>query len=57
MMGLAIVCYGLGQLSERLIRPTDLDGFRRLVFALGFCFSVLLSFMIPLSIVVTHGPR
>ena len=56
MMGLANVCYGLGQFSERLIRPAEVDSFRRQVFAFGFCFSVFLPFTIPLSIVLNHGP-
>jgi hypothetical protein len=49
MIGVANICYGLGQLSERLLRPTDVKTFRNQVFALGFCFSVLLPFTMLLS--------
>lgn len=48
MMGLANIFYFLGPLSERVIRPRDSERYRRLCFRLGFWFSVLLPFSIPL---------
>jgi hypothetical protein len=47
MMVLANLCYWLGQLSERIIKPTDVDRYRRITFGLGFWLSVLLPFSIP----------
>jgi hypothetical protein len=47
MMGLANAFYFLGPLSERVIRPRDPQRYRRNCFRLGFWFSVLLPFSIP----------
>ena len=47
MMGLANVFYFLGPLSERVIRPRDPQRYRLNCFRLGFWFSVLLPFSIP----------
>ena len=47
MIGLANVFYYLGPLSERLVRPSDPERYRRICFRLGFWFSVLLPFTIP----------
>ena len=47
MMAVANVCYLLGPFSERAIKPTDIDRYRRITFGLGFWFSVLLPFSIP----------
>jgi hypothetical protein len=44
MMGVANLCYYLGPWSERLVRPTNVAGYRRIMFGLGFWFSVLLPF-------------
>jgi hypothetical protein len=42
MMAVANLCYRLGALSERLIRPSNPARYRIAVFSLGFWFSVLL---------------
>jgi hypothetical protein len=47
MMAVANVCYDAGQLSESLVKPTDVDRYRRVTFRLGFWVSVLLPFGIP----------
>ena len=47
MIGLANVFYFLGPLSERVVRPRDLEAYRLICFRLGFWFSVLLPFSIP----------
>jgi hypothetical protein len=47
MMALANVCYFLGPLSERIVRPTNTATYRKTAFRLGFWFSVLLPFMAP----------
>jgi hypothetical protein len=59
MMGVANVLYFLGPLSERIIRPTNIDKYRRTCYALGFWFSVLLPFSIPmlLTILVLFFPN
>jgi hypothetical protein len=43
-LGLANVCYYLGPLSEKLLRPSNVSAFRRAVFGLGVGFSLLLIF-------------
>jgi hypothetical protein len=47
MMVVANGCYSLGSFSERILKPTDLERYRRIAFRLGFGFSVLLPFSIP----------
>jgi ABC-type uncharacterized transport system permease subunit len=46
-IGVANVCYYLGPVSERVLRPRDPACYRRVAFRLGFWFSVLLPFTIP----------
>ncbi|HXT13459.1 MAG TPA: hypothetical protein VN873_18040 [Candidatus Angelobacter sp.] len=46
-IGIANVCYFLGPLSERIIRPSNLERYRLVCYRLGFWFSVLLPFSIP----------
>lgn len=48
MIGLANLCFFLGPLSERVHRPVDTMRFRQVFFRLGYWFSVLLPFSIPL---------
>jgi hypothetical protein len=47
MIGIANICYYLGPVSERIIRPSDPQRYRVICFRLGFWFSVLLPFGIP----------
>lgn len=59
MMGVANLCYLAGPLSESLLKPQDVDRYRRITFRLGFWFSVLLPFTIPALVTVsylTHPP-
>lgn len=44
MIGAANLCYNLGPWSERLVRPANVARYRKIVFRLGFWFSVLLPF-------------
>ena len=44
MIGVANLCYYLGPLSERLVRTANVAAYRKIVFWLGFWFSVLLPF-------------
>ncbi len=46
MMAMANVCYFAGPLSESLVKPTNLDRYRRVTYQFGFWFSVLLPFSI-----------
>jgi hypothetical protein len=46
-MAAANLLYLLGSLSEAVLRPADVDGFRRRMFGLGFWFSVALPFAFP----------
>ena len=47
MMGVANLFYNLGPLSERVVRPANVDRYRTNCYRLGFWFSVLLPFSIP----------
>jgi hypothetical protein len=47
-MLIANVCYGLGPLVERVIRPREATSFRRRTFTLGLAFSMALPFTVPL---------
>ncbi|MFN7618760.1 MAG: hypothetical protein ACK5RN_01305 [bacterium] len=46
-MAAANLLYLLGPLSEAVLRPAEVDGFRRRMFGLGFWFSVALPFAFP----------
>jgi hypothetical protein len=52
MMGVANVLYYLGPLSERVVRPVNVEGYRQICYRLGFWFSVLLPFSIPVLLTV-----
>jgi hypothetical protein len=53
MIGAANLCYYLGPFSERLVRPANVAGYRKIVFWLGFWFSVLLPFAPSVFLFVT----
>jgi hypothetical protein len=46
-MGAANVCYFVGPVSERIIKPKDVRRYRKITYGLGFWFSVLVPFSIP----------
>jgi hypothetical protein len=46
-MALANVCYFLGPLCERVVKPADLNSYRTAAYALGLWFSVALPFLVP----------
>ena len=54
MIAVANVCYLAGPLSESIIRPRNVDRFRRVTFQLGFWFSVLLPFAIPVIVALSY---
>lgn len=49
MMLIANICYFLGPVAEKLLRPKDVDRFRKVAYGLGFWFSCALPFSIPLT--------
>jgi MFS family permease len=53
MMVFANFCFLLGPFSERFVRPLDLSHYRHTCFRLGFWFSVLLPFSVPVLVVVS----
>ncbi len=53
MMVVANLCFLLGPFSERFVRPLDLPRYRHTCFRLGFWFSVLLPFSVPVLVVVS----
>lgn len=52
MMGVANVCYFLGPVSECLFRPRNFERYRQICYGLGYWFSVLLPFSIPVLLIV-----
>jgi hypothetical protein len=54
MVAVANVCYLAGPLSESIIKPRNIDRYRRITFQLGFWFSVLLPFTIPLVVASSY---
>jgi len=52
-IGIANGCFFLGPLSELVIRPTNPERYRRICFRLGFWFSVLLPFTVPVMLAVS----
>ena len=57
MMGLANCCYELGPAMEHMVEPEKRAQYRERYFQLGYWFSVLLPFSIPLLIVLTYLPQ
>ncbi len=47
LMGAANVCYLLGPLTESVVKPTDIDRYRRTAFTCGFWGSIALPFVFP----------
>ena len=50
MMAIANVCYFAGPLSESILKPRNIEGYRRMTFQFGLWFSVLLPFTIPVMV-------
>jgi hypothetical protein len=48
MMLVANVCFYLGPISERFLRPRNVEAYRKITFRLGFWCSVALPFSVPL---------
>ncbi|HTD67736.1 MAG TPA: hypothetical protein VK846_14515 [Candidatus Limnocylindria bacterium] len=53
MIGIANIFYFLGPLSERVVHPENPERYRRICFRLGFWFSVLLPFGIPVLLAMS----
>lgn len=51
LMFIANICYLAGALLESVLKPSDVDRFRRRAFALGFWGSMALPFLFPLLVV------
>ena len=49
-IGVANIFYFLGSILEKVIKPNNIDKFRIVTFNLGFWFSVILPFTIPISL-------
>lgn len=53
MMGIANVCYYVGPISEKLIRPKNVGRYRNVAYWAGLWFSVSLPFSIPVLLLLT----
>ena len=51
-MGVANLLFFLGPVSERVLKPTDRDAYRRRVFGLGFWFSMAVPFLFPAAVLI-----
>lgn len=49
-MGVANICYLLGAIAESIVKPANVDSFRRSAYALGLWGSLAAPFLFPLSI-------
>lgn len=54
MMVIANLFFNLGALSERIIKPKNIDLYRNRAFILGFWFSCGLPFLLPLYLVILY---
>jgi hypothetical protein len=54
MVAVASVCYLAGPLCESIIKPLNIDRFRRVTFQIGFWFSVLLPSAIPVVVASSY---
>ena len=60
MIAVANVCYCAGPICESVMKQQNVDRFRRVTFHLGFWFSVLLPFAIPVIVALSylfHAPH
>lgn len=54
MMLIANLFYFLGPISENLIKPDNIDRFRERTFRLGYWFSFVLPFSIPITLILIN---
>lgn len=52
VIAVANVCYFIGPISERIVKPANLLRYRKTTYALGFWFSVALPFAVPALVLV-----
>ena len=53
VMGVANILYLLGPVSERVLRPTDAEAYRRRMFGLGFWGSMAVPFLFPATVLIS----
>jgi hypothetical protein len=53
VMAMANILFLLGPISEKVLRPAEVDGYRRRMFGLGLWFSVALPFLFPAMMLVS----
>jgi len=54
MMGLANICYNLGPFVDKRINTTFDKNQSTLLFNLGFWFSILLPFLVPILLIAVY---
>ncbi len=54
MMGIANFFYFLGPISEKIFNTNNVDKFRKVTFNLGFWFTFILPFSIPVMLLFTY---
>ena len=54
MIGIANIFYNIGEFSEKIIKPKNIEQYRNRTFHLGFWFSCGLPFLIPIILLFTY---
>ncbi|MFK7814185.1 MAG: hypothetical protein AB8B59_16935 [Maribacter sp.] len=54
LMVIANIFYNVGEFSEEIIKPKNIDRFRNLTFNIGFGLSCFLPFLIPIILLFTY---
>lgn len=52
VIGVANICYYIGPISEKIIKPKDIDRYRNIAYNLGLWGSVILPFTIPILVII-----
>ena len=54
LVGIANLFYNLGAFSERLVKPKNIEQYRRRIFSIGYWYSCLLPLIVPLSLLADY---
>jgi len=52
VIGIANICYYIGPISEKIIKPKDIDRYRNTAYNLGLWGSIILPFLIPILVLI-----
>ena len=52
VIGIANICYYIGPISEKIIKPKDIDRYRNTAYNMGLWGSIILPFLIPILVLI-----